>query len=152
MQVALFFISNNLPWFWLFMMILFIVIEAVTFSLTTLWFAAGSLGMIFISLLPLPFRWQILIFLIISFVLLFLTRPVLNKKLNSYRQNKTNIDAVIGNEVLVTKKISKFEKGEIKLHGVLWSAESKDSEQEIDAGTVCKVMEVRGNTLVVEKI
>lgn len=151
MSSALFFISNNLPWVWLVLMVVFIVVEAMTFALTTVWFAAGSCVMIFLSLLPLSFRWQVLIFLVISFALLFLTRPILTKKLNAYRQNKTNIDAVIGSEVLVTEKISKFEKGAVRLNGVLWSAESKDSELEIDAGSVCKIVEVRGNTLVVEK-
>lgn len=150
MSEFLFMAANRLPWFWLCAMILFIVIEAVTFSLTTIWFAAGSLIMIFLSLLPISFRWQLLIFAALSLVMLFLTRPMLMKKLNSFRRNKTNVDALIGKEVQITKKITHFEKGEVKVSGVFWSAQNVDEQQEIDVGTICKIVAVQGNTLIVE--
>ena len=38
-----------LPWFWLFLVILFTAIEVATFGLTTIWFALGALVMLFLS-------------------------------------------------------------------------------------------------------
>ena len=77
-----------LPWFWLFLMILFTAIEVATFGLTTIWFALGALVMLLLSPLPIPFLWQIFVFLIISAVLLIFTRPIAVKKLKVGREKK----------------------------------------------------------------
>ena len=41
------FILNNLPWFWLIVVVLCIVIESLSMALTTIWFACGAFAMIF---------------------------------------------------------------------------------------------------------
>ena len=48
------FILSNLPWFWLIMLVVFVVIEAFTMSLTTIWAALSSLPLIFIAKTGLP--------------------------------------------------------------------------------------------------
>ena len=77
------FILQNLPWFWLGMAIIFTLIEVFTAGLTTIWFAIGSIPMIFLSFLPIPFLYQVLIMLVISIVLLIFTRPFVMKKLSA---------------------------------------------------------------------
>jgi membrane protein implicated in regulation of membrane protease activity len=144
-------ILNNLPWFWIAVMIVCIVIESLTLTLTTLWFACGAFVTIFISMTPLPFRWQVLIFAVISCVLLVLTRPLLLKKMNKRRESKTNVDAIIGQEVLVTKTITQFDKGEVKCSGTYWPAESKDGS-ELPEGSVCRILSIQGNTVTVEAV
>ena len=139
-----------LPWFWLFLVILFTAIEVATFGLTTIWFALGALVMLFLSPLPIPFLWQILLFLIISSVLLIFTRPVAVKKLKVGRE-KTNADSLVGQRALVLKDITEFEKGLVKIHGMEWSARS------VDGGTIaknatCRVERIEGVTLVVGKV
>ena len=79
-------ILNNLPWFWLSMVIIFTVIEVFTAGLTTIWFAIGSVPMIFLSYLPIPFLYQVLLMLVISIVLLIFTRPFAVKKLNANKE------------------------------------------------------------------
>ncbi|NLM01411.1 MAG: NfeD family protein [Treponema sp.] len=143
------FFLNNLHWFWFVLTVLFVLTEIFTIGLTTLWFAIGSLLMIFLSFLRIPFWWQILIFLIISSLLLFLTRPLLIKKLKIGKE-KTNINALIGKTCLVTKSISKLEKGEAKVNGVLWSAKSEDNS-EIPKGSECKIIAINGATLIIQK-
>ena len=69
-------------------------------------------------------------------------------------KNTTNVNSLEGQEVLVTKKISKFEKGEVKAkNGVIWSAKNADEQDdsEIPEGSVCKIVNVDGNTLSVKK-
>ena len=64
---------------------------------------------------------------------------------------KTNVDSIIGQEVLITKTIDNFEKGEAKAkNGVIWTAKSKDNVS-IKKGTVCSVISIEGNTICVEK-
>jgi membrane protein implicated in regulation of membrane protease activity len=143
------FILQNLPWFWLGMAIIFTLIEVFTAGLTTIWFAIGSIPMIFLSFLPIPFLYQVLIMLVISIVLLIFTRPFFVKKLNANKE-KTNVDALIGKTALVTKKITKFEKGEVKIDGKIWTAKSV-SDEDLDAGTECLLQSIEGVTAIVSK-
>jgi membrane protein implicated in regulation of membrane protease activity len=143
------FILQNLPWFWLAMAIIFTLIEVFTAGLTTIWFAIGSVPMIFLSFLPIPFLYQVLIMLVISIVLLIFTRPFFVKKLNANKE-KTNVDALIGKTALVTKKITKFEKGEVKIDGKIWTAKSV-SDEDLDAGTECLLQSIEGVTAIVSK-
>ena len=143
------FILQNLPWFWLAMAIIFTLIEVFTAGLTTIWFAIGSIPMIFLSFLPIPFLYQVLIMLVISIVLLIFTRPFFVKKLNANKE-KTNVDALIGKTALVTKKITKFEKGEVKIDGKIWTAKSV-SDEDLDAGTECLLQSIEGVTAIVSK-
>lgn len=143
------FILQNMPWFWLGMAIIFTLIEVFTAGLTTIWFAIGSIPMIFLSFLPIPFLYQVLIMLVISIVLLIFTRPFFVKKLNANKE-KTNVDALIGKTALVTKKITKFEKGEVKIDGKIWTAKSV-SDEDLEEGTECLLQSIEGVTAIVSK-
>lgn len=131
-------------------MVVCLIFEAVTFTLTTVWAAVSALLMIFLSRTALPLRWQFLIFFLITIILMIFTRPFAVKKLRLGRVT-TNVNSLDGQEVLVVKKISKFEKGEVKAaNGVVWTAIGEGSE-EIPKGKVCVVSRVEGNTLVVNE-
>ena len=143
------FIMSHLTWFWLALMIVFVVVEALTFQLTTVWAALASLAMIFICKTEIAFKWQLLLFLIITIVLIVFTRPFAVKKLK-LGKDATNVNSLLGQDVLVTKAVSKFEKGEGKTtNGVVWTITSADS-QDISEGSVCTVEKVDGNTLSVK--
>ena len=88
--------------------------------------------------------------MIITLFLIIFTRPFAIKKLKNGK-SKTNVDSIIGQEVLITKTIDNFEKGEAKAkNGVIWTAKSKDNVT-IKKGTVCSVVSIEGNTICVEK-
>ena len=106
--------------------------------------------MIFLGRLPIPFAVQILIFLILSTVLLFLTRPVLIKKMKIGTE-KTNSDGLIGKKALVVKQITEFEKGEIKINGTIWSAKSEDSSL-IPENSQCEILRIEGVTAIVRNL
>lgn len=144
-------ILNNLMWFWLAVMVACVIVEAVTvFSLTTVWGAISALVMIFVSRTRLPFLWQIILFLVMTILLIVFTRPFAIKKFG-IGSVKTNVDSMCGQEVILVKKISAFEKGEAKAkNGVVWSAKSAD-DSEIKAGSVCIIVGIEGNTLCVRK-
>ena len=132
----------SIRWIWVALTILFAVIEVLTFGLTTVWFALAALVMVFLSFLPIPLVYQILIFLAISAVLLFFTRPVAIKKFRAGRE-KTNVDSLIGGHALVTRQITEFDRGEVKLNGQFWSARSHNGST-ITEGTKCKVVRIEG--------
>ena len=144
-------LTNIMPWIWLGILILSCIVEAITFSLTSIWAAIAALPLIFISKTPLDIKWQLLIFVVLTTVLVIFTRPFAVKKLK-IGKNKTNVDSIVGQEVLVTKSIKKFDKGLVKAkNGVIWTAKSKD-DSEIEKGSNAKVISVEGNTLTIELI
>lgn len=140
-------IENMLPWIWLGLTVVLIVIEAITSGLTTIWFAAGSFLMIFASLLKLPLPLQLILFVAVSLLLLIFTRPILKKKL-AIKKTALNTDALIGQKAIVTKDISELEKGVIKINGIEWTAASEDGKS-IPAGSTCVIKEIKGATAVV---
>lgn len=143
------FLLNCMMWVWLGIVIVCVVIEICTTTLTTIWFALSGVLMIFLSKFKFPLQWQILIFLIVAFGLLFGTRPLILKKI---KETKTNINALEGKKVQLTKKITEFEKGTVCINGIVWNAISSDSSVEIEAETLCEILEVTGSTLVVRPV
>ena len=141
---------SNLPWFWVGILIICLVVEAFTMVLTTIWPAIASLPLIFIAKTGLPFKWQLLIFVLLTLVLVIFTRPFAVKKLK-IGKDKTNVNDMEGQEVLVTKAILQFQKGEAKSkNGVLWTVTSSDGT-EIPENTICIITKVQGNTLEIKQ-
>lgn len=145
------FILDHLPWFWLGVAVFCILIEACTFALTTVWPALAAFVMIFVSVLPIPFRWQLLIFAVASLALVIFTRPIAIRKLK-VKIEPTNSDALIGKKVLVTRKITELEKGAVKINGVEWSATCASSEDfPVEKGAEVIIKSIQGATVTVAK-
>ncbi len=143
-------ILQNLSWFWLILAVVLTLIEVVTLGLTTVWFALGAVVMIFLSFTPISFAVQILIWLVISSVLLYFTRPYFIKKLKAGRE-KTNADSLVGKKAPVVKTITKYEKGEIKINGLVWGAKT-EADDELEKDSECEIVRIEGATAVVKKI
>jgi membrane protein implicated in regulation of membrane protease activity len=144
------------PWFWLALTVIFSLLElACAFNLITIWFALSSFLMIFISGVTemldkhIRFKLHLGIFIGLSVLLFILTRPIAIKKLRIGAQ-KTNVDSLIEQEALVTKKITKFERGEIKMQGKYWTAMAENNE-ELNEGDNCIIVKFEGVKAIVRK-
>lgn len=138
--------GNIMMWIWLAVVIVCVVVELLTTSLTTIWFAFSGVLMIFLAKTGLALQWQIIIFLVVASALMLVTRPLIMKKIKT---SKTNVNALEDQEVLVTKTVSKFQKGEVKTkNGVIWNCVS-ENEEEIQKGSTAIVTKVDGNTLII---
>jgi membrane protein implicated in regulation of membrane protease activity len=137
-------------WIWVALVIVFAVIEGLTFGLTTIWFALAALIMVFLSFLPIPIVYQVLIFLALSAVFLFFTRPIAIKKFKTGKI-KTNVDSLVGKHAVVTKKITEFDRGEVKLNGQIWSARSEDGST-LEEETRCEVIRIEGVQAIVRSL
>ena len=90
--------------FWLTLFVILLVIEIFTLGLTTIWFAGGALASWVLALLNVSLPVQIVVFLVVSIVLLVLTRPVAVKYFNRKRE-RTNAEGLIGQTAVVTETI-----------------------------------------------
>lgn len=93
------------PFYWLIALAVFLVIEIITLGLTTIWFAGGSLVAFVLALCNVPVLIQVTVFLIVSIVLLVITRPVIERKLNDSR-TKTNVNSILGKEEKLQKLLT----------------------------------------------
>jgi membrane protein implicated in regulation of membrane protease activity len=136
---------------WLIIAFALAVIEAFSLGLTTIWFAGGAVVAVIAALLGASVPLQVVIFVVVSILLLVLTRPWAMKHFKS-KLESTNIDAVIGKEAMLTKDISPFSAGEAKLNGLTWVALATDKTITISAGTAVKVDAVEGVKLIVTPV
>ena len=128
---------------WLAIMIFFIWLEAETVAVVSLWFAVGALVAGIIGWFGGNIWVQVCAFVVVSGIFLLLLRPI-TKKYFTPKLVKTNLDAIIGTEGLVTKQINNsVSEGQIKLNGMEWTARSTSGEV-IPEGTQIKVDKIEG--------
>ena len=143
-------LRDNLPWFWVAVTIICVVIESLTLALTTIWFGISAFVMVFLAFTPLPFPAQLFIFVALALVLLIFTRPVVKQKINQ-KKIATNYERIIGQIAVVTKKITALDKGAIKLNGMEWTAAVRE-DIVLEEGSKCIVEEIAGVTAYVKEI
>ncbi len=130
-------------YFWLALMFAFIVVEASTVSVVSLWFAAGALVAMITDILGGPIWLQVFLFVAVSGVLLLLLRPI-TKKYFTPKLTRTNVDAVVGTMGMVLEDIDNTAAtGRVKLGAMEWSARSTKDEV-IPAGTLIRADKVEG--------
>lgn len=139
------------PIYWLIILAVLIVIEILTLGLTTIWFAGGALVSFFLSLFMDSFGVEVAVGLLVSFFLLFYTRPIVKKYLNKGIV-KTNYESLIGRDGRVTERINNLEgTGAVNLSGQLWTARSTDDQVTIEEDTIVTVANIQGVKLIVNK-
>ena len=137
---------------WLLLASMFIVIEIISLGLTTIWFAGGAFVAALAGLAGVSLTIQVALFLIVSIILLVLTRPVAVKYLDSKTQ-KTNSEALIGQKAVVLQTIDNLKtEGQVKVNGMEWTARAKTDEMVIPEGEVVTILEIQGVKLIVEPI
>lgn len=135
--------------FWLAAFVILVGIELGTMALTTIWFAGGALAGFVCSLLDFSVEIQLGVFLIVSLVLLFFTRPFAVKYINKGTV-KTNAESLVGQTARVTAKICNEQgMGTAVMNGQEWTARSADPSVIIPAGTMVRIEEIQGVKLIV---
>lgn len=136
--------------FWLSATVVFVIVEAVTVGLVSVWFAMGSLAALICALFQGPVWLQLLWFFVVSIITLLMTRPLVRRFLSGSVQ-ATNADRNIGRTGIVTERIDNVRSsGAVKLDGIEWTARSLNDKTVIEMGTIVVVREIQGVKLLVE--
>lgn len=134
--------------FWVILSGIFFVIEIATVGFLVFWFGVGALIAMVVSLFTNNLAIQTAVFILSSTVLLFFTRPFVNK----FSQNEevhTNAFSIIGKKGIVTKTIDPISgQGQVKIGTETWSAKSSD-EIKIEKGMEVEVLDIDGVKAVV---
>lgn len=110
---------------WLILAGIFLVIEIINFGFLIFWFSMGALVAMVSSFFTGNIIIQTTIFLVVSTLLLFLTKPFVDKMLPKDKIVKTNAYSIEGKVGKVISDIEPIEgKGQVKIGGEIWSAKS----------------------------
>lgn len=127
------------PGFWLIIMVVLLIVEAMVPGLVSIWFALGALAALIGAVGGVLMPGQIVLFLLVSIAALVATRPLVKKYVNGKTQH-TNADRILGQECVVTEQIDNLAgTGEITVGGKRWTARSAD--QSVIPKEACVVVE-----------
>ena len=136
--------------FWLIVLVVMTVIEIITLGLTTVWFAGGALAAFIASLLGANIVVQVILFVVVSVLLLALTRPLAVEYLNKDRI-RTNAERLIGKTAVVKQEIDNLNaQGQVSVDGQEWTARSVE-EQVIPKNVQVEIVEINGVKLMVRQ-
>ncbi|MDD6762793.1 MAG: NfeD family protein [Clostridiales bacterium] len=136
---------------WIAAIVVFIILEAVTYQIVSIWFVFGSIGAMIAYLLGTDFYVQLIVFIAVSAILLSILRP-LSIKLIKKQDFKTNSDSLIGKNVLITQEVSNIKgTGQGKINGMSWTVRGEGDEV-IHAGEIARIKKIEGVKLIAEKI
>ncbi len=138
------------PIFWLIAAVGFLVLEGMTFSMVSVWFAAGSAAALLSCLFHPPFKVQAVVFIVVSVLCLAAFKP-LTQRLRQ-KPTPTNGDRSLGREAKVLTPVSAEETGRVRLDGVDWNARCATPGDTLTPGQSCRVTEIHSTLLIVEPV
>ena len=134
--------------FWLIVAGICLVIEIATVGFLVFWFGIGALFAMITSFFTDNLIIQTVVFILSSTVLLFFTRPFVNK-FSPKEKVKTNAFSIIGKKGIVTQTINPITgEGLVKVGSVVWSAKSYEGVK-IEKGLEVEVLDIDGVKAVV---
>ena len=135
--------------FWVILSGVFFIIEMATVGFLVFWFGIGALIAMVFSFFTSNIAILTTVFVLSSTILLFFTRPFVDKLTKKDNEVQTNAYSIIGKKGIVTKDIIPIEgKGQVRIGTEIWSAKSAD-DVKIEKGIEIEVVEIDGVKAVV---
>ena len=134
---------------WLIAIVVFIVAEAATVALVSVWFIGGAVCALIAAVLGAGLGVQLAVFLVVSAALLAFACPAARKKW-SKKPERMNADRLVGETAMVMEPIDACaDTGAVKVSGVLWTAKCTTGER-IEKGRHVTIERVEGAKLYVK--
>ena len=141
---------NLIPFFWLAAAVFFLVVEASTVSMTSVWFAIGAAAALLTCLFTGSLRAQALVFIVVSALCLWAFRPLAAKLRR--KTTPTNADRNLGREATVLTPVTAEVPGRVRLDGVDWNARCVTPGDRLEPGECCRITEIHSTLLLVEPV
>lgn len=129
--------------FWLIVAGIFFIGEVFTTGFLVFWLGIAAMLTMLVSIFTSNLVIQTAVFVIASGLLLFLTKPFVDKSV------ATNAFSLIGKKGIVTKEITSTSYGQVKVGEEVWTSVSEDSTP-LSEGTEIEVVKIDGVKLVVK--
>lgn len=140
-------------WVWFGLAVAFLVIEVMTVDLVCIWFSASALllGLLLAIFPSFPIAWQFVLFVFLSALLVFATRPLVRRFLSFEKDKSTNLDRLMGRVATVVEVIDNRKgTGAVRLGGIVWTARTVDGDIVLE-GEYVTFERIEGNTVFVKR-
>ena len=138
------------PIFWLLAAIGFVVFEAMTLNLVSIWFAVGSAAALLSCLVTGSFRVQAVVFIAVSTLCLLALKPLCSRLRKP--PTATNGDRALGREAVVLTSVSAEATGRGRRAGVDGHGRGGTPGDTLAPGQSCRVAEIHSTLLIVEPV
>jgi membrane protein implicated in regulation of membrane protease activity len=145
-------LGDHVAGLWLAVAILLGIAELFSLDLILGMLALGALVGVVTALLGAGLAVSAIAAAIASVACLALVRPPLIKRLHSGPELSLGHAKLVGQQGIVTERITGLEAGRIKLSGEIWSAKPYDETLTIEPGNTVEVLEIRGATAYVHPV
>jgi membrane protein implicated in regulation of membrane protease activity len=145
-------LNDHVPGVLLALAILLGIAEMFSLDLILGMMALGTLVGVVTALLGAGFAVSAIVAAIASVACLAVIRPPLVKQLHSGPELRLGHGKLVGQQGVVTERITGFEPGRVKLAGEIWSAKPYDETLAIEPGSTVEVLEIRGATAYVHPV
>ena len=138
----------NVGLIWLIAVVVFLILEAVTYQLISIWFVFGAAAGLISSFVTDNFYIEMAVFLAVSILMLAILRP-LSLRLVKKQDFKSNVEGLIGKTILITQEVNNLHSsGQGKVNGMYWTVRSEDDKQ-IPEGELARIVRIEGVKLIV---
>ena len=146
-------IASNMVYLWGFLALVMVILELSLSGVLQIWFALGAIAAALVAwFFPGSILAQLLVFLIVSFILMFIGSKIFKKEDEGDSKSHNRVYSIIERTANVTKEINNVTgEGQISVGGEQWSAKSKN-DTIIPENTTVKVIDIDGVKAVVEVI
>lgn len=134
---------------WTAAIVAFLIIEALTTALVSIWFSVGSLAALIACALGADVYIQLLVFVVFSVISIVILRKFAFK--NSRTNSRINLERIVGNVIIITQTVDNANGGGMaKINDVEWRVISENGEI-INVGERATVTDIDGVKLVARK-
>lgn len=145
-------LRDNMWEAWLGLAILLGVAEMFSLDLILIMLAVGAMAGVFTAAVGAPIVLQVLVAAAASIGALAVVRPGLVKKFHTGPELRLGHGKLVGQQGVVTERVTTFEHGRIKLAGEIWTAAPYDETLVIESGQTVEVLQIRGATAYVHPV
>lgn len=136
---------------WFVVIVICCALEAITFALCSVWFAAGGVIALIAASFGATVPQQLFVFVLFSAIFMVLIRPLCRRFLFA-KQEPTNADRIIGETAVVVEDIDNLRRtGQIRVYGQIWAACSVDADV-ILKDAIVRIVAIQGAKAVVENL
>ena len=136
---------------WTVVIVLAIIVEANTAALVSIWFIPPAVISLVIAIAGGSLTAQLIVFVLLSALLLVLSKTIFGRFLKKDEFVPTNMDRLPGMDAVVTIAIKGgTELGEVKVDGKHWSARLDDNSA-AEVGEVLTVVRIESTKLICER-
>ena len=136
---------------WLVVALVFFFLELLTVGLTSIWVSGGAICALLLSFTGAGFVWQMIVFVLTTFLLLYFTKPFAKKYVSKYNV-KTNCDELIGQTVRVTERVDNLSAtGAAYADGLTWTARSSRNDVTFEKDSLAVVEAISGVKLILSE-